>query len=732
MRTRQHLPRQHPRRRLRRTRPVLALLLLATFLLTAAPPGTAAAHPTPNAAQPAQRGQQPASDEFEVGLASVSPSAGPDRPLRVHLAATLPDDTPPDGADLEVRLFAGTPVTTRSQFHDQLNNSPPAYDTLLGTQTVPAVRAAAGTEVTLPPLDFPLPQSLGASHSGVVLPILAVVQADLGGETESARLSTYAVYVSERVANPLALSMIVPLTEPTHRLPDGTFVDDRLAGRVLHTGSLGRIAAELARPDAPPVNLMVDPLIVEQVIAMASNDWRLRVNDQTSVQVTGTDRRSRGAAEFRENLSRATSRAGVQLLSFPYANPDLVALVRNNLDGDAHALITKGREDLADMLGTAPDGSILWPPGGMVEAATLATLGRAGVRTVILSPEMLPVRSDLTQNATVQLEAGTGQPAQALVGDPALSSALADPSGTERPAQLAQRFLAETAIAWLERPGGSDPAPRGVLVTPPTDWRPHPPFFSALMRGLQSAPWLNVVPVEQLAATVPPGPDETPRQLQRYGQDLVAEELPASYLQRIADAQRELKSFRSTVPLGYAPADDYARYLMVAESSAYRDSPARVRGQKFIRAAEQGIASHYDGIEIKETATVLTARTGGIVITMANHTDQPLTVRLKLTSEKVDIDSAERFSEPFVLAPQSAATQERQVRTRTTGTFPITVEVLTADGKVQVAEAVVAVRSTALNRVTLLLMGGAGGFLVLWWTGKQVRARRRKQEDQAA
>lgn len=699
--------------------PAAALLLVALLL---------AAAPVP-AAQPDQGGDQ----ELTVRLASMSPWAGPGRPLRVQVAVTPPEGSGGTLGDVQVRLFAGSPVTTRSQFHDQLANNPPAHDTFIGERTVPGVRAPADQEVTLPPVDFRLPPSLSSGHSGVVLPVLVVVRAEPGGDGRTGTLATYAVYVSERVANPLRMSMIVPLTEPTHRLPDGVFVDDRLAGRVLHTGSLGRIAEELARPDAPPVSLMVDPLLVEQVTAMASNDWRLRVDEGRSVQVTGNDRRSRGAAQFREHLSRAASRSGVRLLAFPYGDPDLVALVRNNLDGDAHALITRGREDLTDALGTVPDGAILWPYEGLVDAPTLATLGRAGVRTVIISPEQLPVRSDLTQNATVRLEAGAGQPRQALVGDPALSSALTDPSGTEHPAQLAQRFLAESAIAWLERPGGSNPAPRGVLVAPARDWRPHPPFFSALMQGLRSAPWLQVVPVEQLAATVPPGPDEDPRELERYTQDLAARELPASYLGRIAGAQRSLKSFRSTVPLGYAPADDYARFLMVAESAAYRDSPARARGVKFVAAVEDGIANLYRQVQVKETSTVLTARTGGLVITMANRTDQPLTVRLRLAADKgVEIAASERFSEPFVLAPQSAATLERQVHTRTTGTFPITVEVLSADGQVLVSEATVVVRSTALNRATLLLMGGAGGFLVLWWTGKQVRARRRDREDRAA
>jgi membrane glycosyltransferase len=85
-------------------------------------------------------------------------------------------------------------------------------------------------------------------------------------------------------------------------------------------------------------------------------------------------------------------------------------------------------------------------------------------------------------------------------------------------------------------------------------------------------------------------------------------------------------------------------------------------------------------------------------------------------------------SEPFVLEPRRRSTQVLQVGTRTTGTFPIRVDVLTSDGAEGITHGEVVLVSTAFNRVALVLSGGAAGFLLLGWR----RGRRRAARDREA
>jgi hypothetical protein len=661
---------------------------------------------------------QPAGAPFELRLEQIGGWAGPDRPLSVRLRLHNPAGQPVTAT--RVRLLAGTAIGTRSELQVRLTASnPPAPDTLLGQANIDSGPVPAGGQALLPALRFDLPGWIGAGEQGTVLPVRLLVSGQRGGGQVEGFLDTYAVYVSEQVANPLRLSLLAPVTEPTHRTPDQVFVDSELARLLGPNGSLGAIVHELARPGAPAVSLAVDPLVVEEAQAMVQNTWRLRQRGEPEpVDVPSTDPRSEAANLFLSRLRQAASRQGVPLNALPYAAGDLVALVRNQLEADAFALIAKGRRDLEAGLGTRPDESLGWPTGGAVDPPTLKTLSAAGIDTVVVSRSLLPVDSFQTQNAPVPLGGG-GQ--TALVPDPGLSVAVTDRRARAAPALYAQRVLAETAIAWLERPGGTDPAARGVLVAPPQSWRPAPAFFSALVRGLGGAPWLQVVPVQTLARTVPPGPNAEGRVLAPYSQRLVDAELPADYLASVASAKAGLTSFRSTVGPGYAPLDRYSRDLYVAESAWYRRSAPRFRGVLYIRAVNQAIDDVYDKVHVRDTAVTLTSREGRIQVTTTNQGDVPLTVRLRLTSAKVDIP--EPVSDAITLAPNSGDTQLRLIRTRATATFPIQVEVLTGDGRVRIASGEIQVRSTALNRVTLLLLVGTVLFLVVWWVRKRVQLR---------
>jgi uncharacterized protein DUF6049 len=382
--------------------------------------------------------------------------------------------------------------------------------------------------------------------------------------------------------------------------------------------------------------------------------------------------------------------------------------------------VRAGRDLLGNGLGTAPDEALAWPVDGAIDGAVLQTLAQTGSDTVVLDPRHLPPpATDATQNATVDLGGGDPRPQRALVGDAVLSAALADPKAAGAPAEWAQRILAETAVIWLERPNSSDP--RGILLAPPQDWRPPPAFFRSLVRGLGGAGWLRLQPASALAGEIAQGPAEGERRLATVTEADVAAGLPGSYLNRVEQTRSGLASFRRAVGSDFRPAaGNFDRNLLVAESSDWRPAAARARGRSFVRAVDQGIQAVYRRIEVGTTPVTLTARRGYIPITVANDSAERVTVVLRLTSPKVDLP---RASEPFVLEPRRRTTQLLQVGTRTTGTFPIRVDVLTPDGKVAIAGGEIRLISTAFNRVALALSGGAAGVLLLWWRfGRRRRA----------
>ena len=682
------------------TRRLLACLA-ALMAVAVAPAGTAAA--------------QQATPAVELVLVRVSPAVGQATPLTYQVAVRNRGQLPL--RDLRVQARLGRPVATRSELAGLLAvpGGPAEGLSPLDDFRPDPAEVAAGATRRLPARRVRLPAALAAGNPGVVLPLSLQVEASGAGGPVQARLGTFIVAVPERPTQPLRTALLVPLHEPTHRNPAGDFIDDELAGLLAPGGSLGAIASELARPAAPQVTMVVDAMLVEEATAMAGS-WQLRRGGQR-VTVSAGDARSRAAQRFLEELKTAAS--DHRPAALPYANADLPALVRAGLDGEAALQI--GRQLLGADLGTAPQETLAWPVDGAIDAAVLQTLAQTGANAVVLDQRRLPTAAatTTTQNATVDLGGGLLQPQRALVGDPVLSAALGDQRADAAPVEWAQRVLAETAVAWLERPNSSEP--RGILLAPPQSWRPPPSFFRTLVRGLAAAPWLRLQTATSLADQVPQGPGRSERQLATVTAADAAAGLPASYLRTVAEVRSKLTSFRRSVGPDYRPpSGDFDRDLLIAESSDWRPAAARGRGRSFIRAVDQGIRGVYRRVGVQATPVTLTARRGTIPVTVANDSDQRLTVVLRLTSPKVDLPAV---SEPFVLEPRRRTTQLLPVSTRATGTFPIRVEVLTPDGKQPVAGGEIRLISTAFNRVALALTGGAAGFLLLWWwRGKRRRA----------
>jgi len=658
-------------------------------------------------AAPAAAAQtQAAAPSLEVVLTSISPVTGPSRPLGYRVAVRNRGQAAV--GDLVVRARLGRPLDTRSALATVVADPASVAATRSLDEFRPAVaEVAAGATSLLEPRQVPLPAGLADQRLGVVLPLVVTVQAQGPGGQVSDSLTTFLVDLPAEVDRPLRAALLVPVREPTHRNPAGDFRDDELAGLLDRRGSLGAVAAELARDDAPAATMVVDAMLVEEATAMAGS-WRLLEGGKRTTVPPG-DPRSRDAARFLQSLKKAAS--DHPPAAFPFGNADLPALVGAGGGARAANAVGRGRDLLTQGLGTAPDTGLAWPVDGAVDGALLQTLEQTGSDVVVLDPRhLLAPPSLVTQNATVDLGRGPERQ-RALVGDTVLSAALSDPRAATAPAEWAQRVLAETAVTWLERPNSTDP--RGVLLAPPQDWRPSRAFFRSLVRGLGRAPWLRLQPATTLATEVPQGPAEDVRPLATVTPADVAAGLPRAYLKLVDDTRSDLDSFLRAVGNDFTPdLSTFQRDLLVAESRDWRPDEIRGRGRGYVRAVTLGIRSVYRRIHVGTTPVTLTARRGTIPVTVANDSDERVTVVLRLTSPKVDLP---RASDPFELEPRRRTTQLLPVGTRATGTFPIRVDVLTPDRRERIAAGEIRLISTAFNRVALAMTGGAVGVLLLWW-----------------
>jgi hypothetical protein len=665
----------------------------------------------------AQQSGSSSGPRAELILEAISPVTGPKAPLAYRLAVRNSGSA--ELRNLRVQGSIGEAIGTRSELQQLAENSDNKPGGLAPIQSWRpgdgSAVIAPGATIGLPAHSEPLPTWLRIRSPGVVLPLVLQVSASSDLGPVASHLTTFVVATDGQIHNPLRVALLVPLHEQTHRNPAGQFVDDRLGKLLAADGSLGAIAAALAGPGAPKVTLMIDPLLTDEATAMGGS-WVLKRGARAET-VSAGDPSSVAAKKFLQDLRLAAGRNLPGAL--PYANADLPSLVRAGSEAEALAPLLYARKHLKEWLGPDPDASLAWPVPGAIDAATLKVLAEAGAETVVLDSHLLPTSAATTQNAPVDLGAGLGGLEHALVPDPALSTALADPNGRSEPAQWAQRVLAETAMTWLELPNG---APRGILLAPPQNWRPAPDFFRPLVRGLAGEPWLDLVPAQQLATQIPQGPSKADRPLAPYTQADVDLGLTTSYLRNISNVNSRLTSFSRMVGSDFSALDDYDRDLLIAQSSDWRTQSSQVKGSSFVRAVGQGMRLVQHQVGVQRTRVTLTSRRGAIPITVTNAGDQRLTVVMRLSSPRVDLPS---ISEPFTVNPKEQVTRRVEVGTRTTGTFPIRVDVFTPDGKVNIARDQVTVVSTAFNRVALILAGGAGGFLLLWWGRKTGRRRRR-------
>jgi hypothetical protein len=127
-------------------------------------------------------------------------------------------------------------------------------------------------------------------------------------------------------------------------------------------------------------------------------------------------------------------------------------------------------------------------------------------------------------------------------------------------------------------------------------------------------------------------------------------------------------------------------------------------------------------VVVPETFTLtLAARDGTIPLTLGNQSGLPLRVVIRLRSQKLEFPEGESIS---LLLTEPSTRIDIPVRARTSGDFPLQIDVLTPDGQQRLAMSRYTVRSTAVSGVGLVLSVGAGAFLVVWWARHWHRTRR--------
>jgi hypothetical protein len=672
------------------------LVLLALVLLLAAlavPAGGVGGDPVSGAAGPAQ-----VAPSGRISLASQTPWTEPGGTfeLQVDLAGVRR----PEALTLAVSVHEA--VTSRSQFRQTLDGRMLGQELWRAGPTplaelelddgavrvvVPVGTDRAAIDPSTPQADDP--PTLVLTRAGVH-PVQVELR-DTEADSVVDRFSTHLVRSREDGAPPLAVAWVQPVAAPLALQPDGSVVLDDTDRAALATTTT----------------------------ALASGDTPL-----TAVPRPETiDVLARAGPEILAQL--ATALAGRQVVAGPYVDIDPAALLAAGLGDVVQDQRDRGETAVESALGPADGGT--WVSERPIDAASLA-LASGIERLVLPEAALAPIDRSLTLANPFLVEDAGGRRVEAAVVDPELQAHFGD---GDDPVLSAHQLLADLAVLAYDSPG----LQRGVVIQPPSGWTPEADLLTTAMDALGSGSVVRPVTLDELF-------DGVPRASSAGGDELIRTlaPLPAPPFDDAieANAQREVRadlaSFMAMVdPAGASAGADLAQRLLLVSSAAALSDPRR---SAYLDGTRGVIAERLDAVGIlSEGSFRLTSREATIPLTLVSELDTGADVTLVLESDKLDFVGPERAGTgraviPLRLGPGRTPVMVPVVA-RTSGDFPLHIEMRSPDGRLEVASTSLTVRSTSLSGVGILVSAGAGLFLCTWWARhwRSVRRDRRLVDD---
>jgi len=726
------------RRRTRR----LPWLAAAVAVLLAPLAGAAQADPTPS---PSAATDLPLTVELR-GIAPLAPQPGQTLVVRAQLTNTSSETV----SDMQARLLVSpAPVQFRGQFDDyaatpdgSLPSDAVAAATAhasLGRSTLPA---GASTTVRLEVRvdDLHLPGSWQVYEMGV-----AVTGTTTTGVATAGQLRTFLPWAplgQPGTGAPTPVAWIWPLVDRPHRTTATVWSDDDLAAALRPGGRLSVLLAAAAdaqtqqappprrpvrrkhRKTAPPppprpavtpvpVTWAVDPMLVQDVQTMQSG---------YTVGPAGDRHRGTGQAaadSWLKALQAAVPHGAV--LGLPYADPDLVAVIRAGLTPDAQLASTVGQKLLSQA--DLPTGlPYAWPVSGLSDQRTLDTLYAGGVTTVVLDSTALPVtggNESLTPGAHAAVTTRDGRGFDAVLVDHRLSAAVdaaaADPSLGPL---TTQRVLSELLMIQAELP--SDP--RSVVIAPDRRWAPAASLANALLSGTGKVPWIQPVTVAQVADS--PVDDKVERPQVDYPAQARASELPRSYLRSTLPLKSRLGAFANILPSGDTQPRQFDDGRLRLLSSAWRTDPAgAVEARDHLDTALKKTMGRVHIQTQANSLVTLTGNTGTVPITVSNDLDTTATVTVVASADPhLEVRRGSRVTK--VIPPHTKLPVDVRVTALARGVATLNVALYTPPpgSRLYTPPVQLRVRSTAYGLEALLITGGATVVLLV---GAGVRLVRR-------
>ncbi|MGW5876611.1 DUF6049 family protein [Nocardiopsis terrae] len=486
------------------------------------------------------------------------------------------------------------------------------------------------------------------------------------------------------------------------------------------------------RTEGVPVTWAVDPGTLDDILRMARDEHEV-LEDLLAVPAEDEPaRHDQAANEAAQVWLREARRvlAADTVVSSPYANADLAALLRNDMDAEAEASLWLAQEAMSRSLGLEADDSFAVPAGGLMEENVQELFAENGAHRFLLDEEAVPPapRISTTPTAQAPLPAGGAEGDEepyALVADSGLTDVLSMPSWEPGESALAlQRFAAETAMIAGENAGED----RVVIAAPEAGWDPDPEFADGVLEATDSLPWLSPQRLDEVELPAPEDREDT-RQGLTYPERAYGEELSSTYLGQVNDVRRDVRLFNSIL---VGDNDPFRPSLVRLESVYWRDREALAGATRSV--VEQAVQNRMEDVRVIPGEPVtLASSTGTTGVLVANDLeDEAVYVHLSIYSENSERLSVGEYTTHFEIAPGAKTTVYVPLSARINGTTTVHVSLQNADGEpISSQDTLIQVNATGLGTQALMISGIGLLILIAALAPRAVRKWARKQSARA-
>lgn len=552
-------------------------------------------------------------------------------------------------------------------------------------------------------------ERIGWAGTNDVYPVEIAV---LVGSDVLDRVVTAVVHLADEqvLARPLATTVVWPVSAPATRTAAGRYpeaVPDELAPG----GRIDVLLAALERQPEAPVVLAPEAELVEELADRANGftlvDGRTVASDAPAATV---------AARLLRRLRALVETAPLDPVVGPYARADVAAL--HGAPAGVHEMapgaIETARTRTQAVLGRAP-ASDLYLATTPLTPASLALLDPS--THLLLHYDQVQATTELAEDLAVGharriVPSPEASPQRlATIADPQVTRILSDPPVEAGPAIARQRLVAETALLHLSRPGEEG---RSLLVMPPVQWDPRGATAPAMLSGLLASPWLDLGTAQRPSGSPPGAPLAAG-----------ASVLPAGIIAELTSAREQLDALRVAMPDGLpeldgqtvADLDDALLRALTPEALADAGGEALAR----IVAVRAVTDQAFGEVALPEDAGVtLTSDTGEVPVTLQRTRGGDIDLVVEVTSGAGLQWEEDGQSQRITLPEGASRTVAFSARAAARGTFQVTVSVWDPTHRKLLDSATLPVRSTAISRTALVIIGGV--VLVLLAVG----ARRRR------